>query len=577
VTRALPNPQAPWSAEKAGRRVYTRDGGVGDDAVRRLIADCHPKQRDAATDPSALVSACIPRGGGKTTTFMVRAIDTLTSRPEAYVPYIATTKGHATNILWRKVKRAMEAVQIEYRPYEVDKMIVLTKNGAILKLAGADDDAEVDKLRGFRIDGLGIDEAAYHSAKRLAYIIDEAVGPRLRGWVFLIGSPGRDPSGLFYDVTVPGGPLHRPYADRDAPEYADWSGWSSHAWTLKEASAWAQAQGPRLADSELTGAWAEAQRKKAANQWGDDNPKWRREYLGEWAKDDTNNMYKYRATLTGEDAVTAKVKDGADWNRWDPPRVGPLQVAKLPADRADWLWVISLDRGHADEFAINGFAFSPTDPLKRIFHVLCYERKRLYARQVACLLLGTREKASPDRVIAANDDASAPEPCDPNTPEALSPYGLLGWPIGGVCDSDMTLIDELQKVYGIRCVQAKRQREEKHGAIELLNGDLVDGRFKAMKDSPLEAQMLSLQWLTDEFGQLREPKGKPDHSADTACYGRKLIAHLFESGAVGAKPPPTSTPATRGSSRPDAGPPPAAAQPEWMAALADPPDQEDSW
>ena len=217
MTKALPNPQAPWANAKAARRVLTRDGSWGDSAIHRLVADCHPKQRDAALDPSHLVSACIPRGGGKTTTFMVRALDTLTSRVEAYVPYVATTKGHATNILWRKVKRAMEAVQIEYRPFEVDKMIVLSKNGSILKLCGADDDAEVDKLRGFRIDGLGIDEAAYHSPKRLAYIIDEAVGPRLRGWVFLIGSPGRDPSGLFFDVTVPGGPLHRPYADRGDP------------------------------------------------------------------------------------------------------------------------------------------------------------------------------------------------------------------------------------------------------------------------------------------------------------------------------------------------------------------------
>ena len=575
MTRALPNPQAPWSAEKAGRRVYTRDSSWGDAPIRRLIADCHPKQRDAAIDPSALVSACIPRGGGKTTTFMVRALDTMTSRPEAYVPYIATTKGHAVNILWRKVKRAMEAVQIEYRPYEVDKMIVLTKNGAILKLAGADDDAEVDKLRGFRIDGLGIDEAAYHSAKRLAYIIDEAVGPRLRGWVFLIGSPGRDPSGLFFDVTVPGGAMHRPYVDRDAPEYAGWAGWSSHSWSLKEASQWAQDQGAALADSELTGAWAEALRKKAANQWGDDNPKWRREYLGEWAKDDTNNMYKYRATLTGEDAAEAGIKDGADWNRWAPATVGPLKVARLPADRSDWLWVISLDRGHSDEFAINGFAFSPTDPQKRIFHVLNYERKRLYARQVACLLLGTREKATPDRVIEAGDDAAAPDPCDPNTPEPLSPYGLLGWPIGGVCDSDMTLIDELQKVYGIRCVQSKRTRDEKHGAIELLNGDLVDGRFKVMAGSPLEAQMLSLQWMTDEFGQLKEPKGKPDHSTDCAVYGRKLIAHLFESGAVGDPKPQPKPVAARGG-RVDAGPVAAPAQPEWMSALADPPDQEDS-
>lgn len=572
MTKPTDTPQAPWSAEKAGRRVYASDDSWAARPIKRLIASCHPKQRDAALDPALLIAADIPRGGGKTTTFMVRALATLTSRVEAYVPYIATTKGHAVNILWRKVKRAMEAVGLEYRPYEVDKMIVLTKNGAILKLAGADDDAEVDKLRGFRMDGLGIDEAAFHKPKRLAYIIDEAVGPRLRGWTMLIGSPGPDPSGLFYEVTKPGGELHRPYADRHRPEYAGWVGWSSHRWSLQEAEAWAREQG--LVESELYGVWEEALRKKAANRWTDDDPKWRREYLGEWAKDDTDQMYKYRAEV-----------DGADWNRWDPPRVGPLKLATLPPDRADWQWVLSLDRGHSDEFAINGFAFSPSDPLKRIYHVLCYEQKRLYARQVACLLLGTRDTDATRAFAIATqrvDDTNAPlpEPCLPDAPGALSPYGVLGWPVGGVCDSDQTFIDELWRVYGIRCVQAKRQREEKHGAIELLNGDLVAGRLKILKGSPLEEQMRALQWDHDEYQQLREPKGKKDHSADCATYARKLIAHLFESGAVGEAKP--DAPPTRGRHAPmRAEPEPRVAEvPEWLTALAadrDPYAEDPSW
>ena len=556
-----PNPHAiaPWSAAKAEREAYAIDNEWAEKPVARLLADCHPKQYDAVTDPSLLLAICIPRGGSKTTTFMVRAIRTLTSRVEAFIPYIATTKGQATNILWRKVKRAMDAVGIEHRAYEVDKMIVLKKNGSILKLAGADDDAEVDKLRGFPIAALGIDEAALHSQRRLSYLIDEVVGPRLRGWTMLIGTPGLDPSGLFYDVTRPGGELHRPYSERDRPEYADWQGWSSHSWTLKEVSEWAKSRG--LVNSELYGAWDEALRKKAAGRWPDDSPKWRREYLGEWAKDDTDNIYKYRAEV-----------DGKPHNRWDAPRVGPLKVAKLPADRTDWLWVLALDRGHSDEFAINGFAFSPSDPQKRIYHVLCHEQKRLYARHVACLLLGARDRRDGD------DDV--PEPLPTDRPGAMSPYGILGYPIGGVCDSDMTLIDELDRVYRIRCVQAKRAREEKHGAIELINGDLVDGRFKVLAGSPLEAQMSSLQWLTDEFGQLKEPKGKPDHSADCATYARKLIAHLFDSGQVEAPKTKAEKRAERKRAEPDDDLPtyqPKQDAPEWLTALGSDAYEESPW
>lgn len=544
--------------------VYARDPEWAAKPIARLIASCHPKQRDAALDPSRLISADIPRSGGKTTTFLVRALRTMCARQEAYVPFIATTKGHATNILWRAVKRAMTAVSLDYRAFEVDKMIVLKKNGSILKLAGADDDAEVDKLRGFPIHGLGIDEAAFHKPKRLAYIIDEAVGPRLRGWVMLIGTPGPDPSGLFYEVTRPGGDLHRPYEDRGRPEYAGWTGWSSHRWTLEEAQTWARAGNvPR--ENELYDVWDEALRKKAANQWSDDNPKWRREYLGEWAKDDTNNIYKYRAEI-----------DGVEWNRWDPERVGPLKVAKLPTDRTDWQWVLSLDRGHSDEFAINGFAFSPTDPLKRIYHVLCYERKRLYARQVACLLLGARGvEFAKVADSAAADEEAIPDARVHEAPDPLSPFGLLGIPLGKVCDSDMTLIDELTKVYGIRCTQAQRQREKKHGAIELLNGDLVDGRLKVLKGSPLEAQMTDLQWDVDEWGQLREPKGKPDHSSDCATYARSLIAHLFETGAVGEANKPAARAPTGRRMEPD--PSVFDEQPEWLSALSDSDPYEATW
>lgn len=566
------------------------DGGWADDAIASLLGACHPKQRDAVEDPSRWVACDVPRGGSKTTTALVKALLTMSSVTDAMVPYVATTKGHAVDIVWRRIKRTLGGVRLEARLSESEKTVTLVKNGSVLKLCGADDDAEVDKLRGFPVHGLVIDEAAYHSPRRLAYLLEDVIGPRHLGWTMLISSPGRKLSGLFYEATRPGGELHRPYVDRHRDE-EPWPGWSSHKWTLQELQEWARAEG--LTESELYNVWDRALRNKRANKWGDDNPKWKREYLGIWAADDTDAIYKYRPVLTGEDAIKAGVENGADWNRWDPLRTdGALKVADLARDpltkdRNDWCWALAYDKGSGralsdkratergpseekesrqDAFAVNAFAFSPSDPEKRILHVYGDEFVGFYARRFAELLVGNVD-----------------EWLRSGKPGAGSLYSLLGFPVGAVGDTDATFIQELLTVYGLKTTEAKRARELKHGAIELLNGDLVDGRLKVLKGSKLEEQFIALQWEEDAVGQLRENKAQKNNSADCAAYGRRLIAHLFESGQVVGAPAEKPAPRLPGER---AAPPvePAVTYstewvdaPGWMEALAPEPYEDTPW
>lgn len=545
-------------------------GGAGGGWIGRLLGSCHPYQRAVVDEILSglgvtvmLLAVLVGRGGGKTTVSEVALLATMGLKPRAKCLFVTDTKEHARDIAWEKFKDIIGKLGIEARFNETRLTITFAKNGSTLKLAGADDKAAVEKFRGIPYDAVVIDEAASWLPLLLEWFIDRGIRPRLgerHGWILMIGSPGHNLAGPFYEATRPGG-NHSPYGEERSP---GWRGWSSHAWNVADAAQYVEA---------IRLNWAEALATKAEKGWTDDNPVWLREYLGLWARDATNAMYKFRAFL--EDGKTA-------WNVWEPERVGPLKIAKLPTDRNDWMWVLSLDRGYSDAFAINGFAFSPSDPSKRIYHVLCHEQKQLYARKVACLLLGVRDTDAVQAFAVATqrvDDSGAPlpEPRMPDTPDPLSPYGVLGYPIGGVCDSDQSFIDELAKVYGVRCVQAKRSRDEKHGAIELLNGDLVEGRLKVLKGSPLEDQMRSLQWVEDGFGMLREPKGEPDGSSDTATYGRKLIAHLFESGAVGESKPVKTTPDVRRAPRPEPIDEPATApEPEWLSALSDTDYSEDA-
>lgn len=515
MTKPRANPSAPWSQVKQLRRVLTAIPEWAKEFIARLRAACHPKQLGAVDDPALYLTVLCARGGGKSTCAMVRLLITMMKKPRARCVFIAVTKEHATDIIWEKLKATVEKAGIEAVFNETKRTCTLVKNASVLKLAGADDKKEIDKLRGIPFDGVVIDEAASHLPQLLENLVDRVIGPRLGerdGWLMMIGTPGHILAGLFFDATRPGSEYHRPYAEADdfgdatqaiegeEPDVDDEAGqsdwlWSSHGWTLEEGAAYVPA---------MAKLWAAALAKKKRKGWSDTHPVWMREYRGLWSADDTDNVFKFRPYLD----------DGAEWNVWQPEEFDKFGLAKLPkrfAAFSEVLYVVAIDMGHKDPCAVNTFALAPADPQKEILHVYAFERKGFYARPLAQLLLG--------------------EDMDHEQPEGL--FGALGeWPTGLVGDIDDAVLAELANVYGIRIVQAKRKRELKVGAIELVNGDFVPGKIKILKGSPLAMQLTTLQWAEDEFGVLKENKAQPNHSTDTLVYGRQLIAVLFESGAI---------------------------------------------
>ncbi len=512
----------PHATAKAVARAVAQsphDARWAEEIAAKVLADCFPKQRQFVEDTGRRVAARVGRGGGKSTGAMARMIIKMVRTPRARCVYIATTKEHARELIWDKLKDTLQRLGVEATFNETRLTVVLKRNGARLKLTGADDNKEIDKLRGMSFHEVAIDEAASHEQRLLERLIKRVVGPRLgefSGCIVLFGTPGHDLRGIFHAATAPGSKEHRPYEKRGAEE---WIKWSSHSWTIEDGVPFVRALALEHQEHLID---------KAENGWSDDHPVWRREYLGEWAADDTEMMFRYRATLTGEAAAERNVPDGTAWNQWDPPRAGPMQLAELPAGpdgkaRADWHYAYGFDMGHSDPFATTIFAFSPSDTTRTLYHVYSFEKTKMYGRPIAQLLLGA--------------DETRPTGCCPHEkPEGL--LGATGWPIGMV--SDMThlggnILDELAAVYGIHVEPA--EQKGKFAAIELFNGDLIDGRIKILKCSTLEDQLASLQWQPDEFGRLREPKGAPNHSADSAIYARRLIAHLFDTGTMVAKTP----------------------------------------
>src|SRR5690606_29904805 len=110
--------------------------------------------------------------------------------------------------------------------------------------------------------------------------------------------------------------------------------------------------------------------------------------------------------------------------------------------------------------------------------------------------------------------------------------GLTNWPDAMVMDADDSTIEELANVYGLRFDKVEKRPAYKAGAIEVVNGDLIDARTKAIEDSPLHRQLAELQWAEQESGALKEDPAQANHSTDTLIYARARVGRLYDSGVV---------------------------------------------
>lgn len=442
---------------------------------KELLDMLTPRQLDLVLDDSRRIASLVARGGGKTTAGRARFVRRMMRTPKAECVYVALTRTSAEDLMWSPLKDLAEKLELDAHFNETKLKMTLKKNGSYLQLCGADDKKEIEKLRGRPFHEVGIDEGASHKRELLEHLMFRIVGPRMgdyRGTLWVTGTPGHILSGPFYDITRNGSTISRPYADRHKPEYQNWIKWSLHQWSLQENTAM-----PHL--------WEEALIQKAANEWGEDNPIWRREYLGLWAADDTGYIYRYRK----------HTDDGLEWNIWVPGKKSKINPFGLPEGH-EWFYIFGMDMGWQDPFALVVLAYSPT--CKILYHVYEYSQRKMLVHQIAKLL---------------NDL-----------------FATIGsYPAGMVADTTKMggqILAELAEVHGIH-VEAAEQKN-KNDAIELLNSDMVDGKFKTWEGSNLEEEMLTLQW--DETG-LKENKAQNNHHCDATIYARRKALHQFSDDA----------------------------------------------
>jgi hypothetical protein len=460
-------------------------------AEKRIRKTCHPKQVDFVWDTSDRISLLCGRGSGKTSAELMRMLRAMIRRDRANCLYIAATRDSAKSIAWTDLKRIIAGLGLSGFKTNEQELTLTLPNGSKLKLFGADDLADVDKLRGVTFHEVAVDECASIKLEILSYLLDEVIGWRSVGSIVLLGTPGDRLDGLFYMATAPGTGEHRAYTDRHLPEFAGWIKWSSHTWNILDGVAAGIQSIIDLNEAQL--------KLIARNGWSMTNPIVLREREGKWSADDTLNVYIYRAY----DA------EGQEFNQWTP-KMSPYGFAILPDTFKDWGYGIGIDLGHSDKFALEVFAFSYSDPSRRLYHVHEVYRGGMYANAIAKLLIG--------------------EDLDHSKYGGI--FGQIGWPdvmAGDYAGRGGALLDELDKIYGIKVPAADKPYKYKDNAIELMNSTLYEGQMVVMKGSALANEMSTLQWTTDAQGKRMENKAQANHACDAALYIRGGLTPLLAS------------------------------------------------
>ncbi len=452
---------------------------VEDDTPRQRLAivdGLTPVQREPIADESKRIVITSPRRVGKTTDLLAALVEEGTKQPESTLAYIALTIKGAKVRLWRPAASLSARLNLGLKLNTYENTITLP-NGSVIMVRGAKTLSDVEALRGPGYAGVVIDEAQSIEDPILYAMFKDAVEPAVLdtdGWVILAGTPKRMQSGLFYSI---GGPqavqIRRdvdgvlrsvaiPWKERTDPKWAGVVGeWSLHRWSMKDAA--------------IPGLWERALAMKARKGWADDNPTWRREYLGEWVGGDASTVYRYDQYV----------------NSWKPGPKSPSNPFGLSGDHA-WRYVCGMDLGLEDPFALQIAAYAPTCPV--VYHVYEFFQAGMEIDDMA------REYYRAKAIVGDFDGVCG---------DTQGPTGRK-------------IADALIAQHGIPLDQAKKR--EKFDYIELINSDLHEKRMFILSGSQLEQEMTVLE--RDITGK-KVARNQHDHCSDAWLYTWRDVYHRY--------------------------------------------------
>lgn len=429
-----------------------------------------PVQLDFVLDPSKRKAAVCSRRAGKSFSIAVMLILAALKHQDSHCPYITLTRMQGKRILWPALRKLDRTYELGMK-FNLQELSATLPNGSVIFICGANDESEIERLRGIAVPIAVIDEAQAFRPfiRKLIHDILDACTMDLDGQIVLTGTPNAGCVGLFYEATTGDVPKGANDEFGDGAEGENAAGWSVHHWTVLQNCH----LGP---DPDYPRRWLDAYMRR--NRWTKDHPTYRREWLGEWVRDESALVYKLKSFTV---------------------------VSELP-DAPDLEFVLGVDFGFVDATAYAVLAFSELEATVYVAATF-------------------KEEGQIPSAIAARID---------KLNRQYDFTAMVGDPGGG----GKFVIEEANARYGLSMQVAEKRG--KNAFIDLLNGDIAAGTFKILRDcTDLLEEVALLQWkdhpddVLDSTGKVkrndrREPDSRyQDHVCDATLYAYREARHYL--------------------------------------------------
>lgn len=485
------------------------------DVIAELTAEWFPEERAFFDDPAQLTAAECGRRAGKTRGVVRDHLRDILTIPGYRGLYINSTRPEAERLAWvgnradgfRPLIERAKLLREMGGPLKIDNQDLSIHNTATdgwMYLRGADDEAELRKALGGAYHKVTWDEAQKIPPK-LGQSIREVFFPALLdfgGRFRMTGTPVRNMSGLFWDVT-------RPELEKRTP------GWNVYQWNLLQNPFFGRAKkiggqwfavwgafdevvsGPHTLgemDAAIMGArWVKGMLALQTLYGGEqvapiESPIMQREGFGRWVREDAAFVYAlhkvpqnrvlyapHRARADGFPDIAAALRD-------------------LPFDWRDAMFSLGCDIGwNPDPFAFVLWSWHRNDPA--LYEVASYRRTHLTSDQQVAALREVQAHVNIGLIVA---DASGP-----------AKPTVKGWSADWVTR------------YNLPILEADKQHKYPH--IDLMNTDILRGHLKFREGGPLYTEMAELQYATiaTGTGRMIEDPTMPNDVCDGGLYGHR--------------------------------------------------------
>ena len=428
----------------------------------------HGKQLGFVRDKSKRKAGLTGRRGGKTHGVGSWLLEGAERNPRRKSLFVALTRGKAKSLLWDDCLLGLnEAHGLGLRLRQDQGMLYITvPNGHRIWLLGIDDRGQVDKVRGEKLTRAVVDEAQSFG-DYLEELVDASIEPALMdfdGDIALTGTPSPVAAGYFWAVTSGGNP--------------DIAKWPVHHWTVLD--------NPYIPHARR---WLED--KKARNNWTDEHPTYRREYLGEWTEDIGALVYPLSAA-----------------NYWRPAGDNPFGLPD-----GEYTFGLGVDLG----FSVHSTAFvliAVRRGTGQVYVLRAYTRSKLIPNALAAHVQALRKEVHVETKLWGGKHV-----------RVVVDEGALGKGYA-----------EQMRQLGVGCEPA--EKTEKRTYQEFVRGLIVTGRAPeedGSGGSGLLVDSMQCRELIDECRRLQfnDETGKEDerytrHCADALLYICRAIAPRYE-------------------------------------------------